>query len=207
MIRIFFSLFLVFCTSLAQAQEVHDYPALYRVTGVAATDVLNVRSGPGTEHQIIGSFAPGQAGIEVVGTTQDRRWGRVIIGETSGWASMRFLARTGPDWNAGLPAPLYCFGTEPFWSYERLIGGGNFDSVTGSGPEPFAELWSGTASGRGTQSFGMALDSGTSTMSAFIRRGICSDGMSDRDYGLIAQFLRRSPSGTELLDGCCRLAR
>lgn len=202
----FLSLFLFLFGSLASAQ-VHDYPALYNVSGVAASDVLNVRAGPGTEHAIIGGFGPFDTGVEVVGTTEDRRWGRVIFGETSGWVSMRFLSRTGPDWNAGLPAPLYCFGTEPFWSFERLVGGGNFDSVSGSGPEPFAELWSGPAAARGPQTFGMVLDSGTSTINAFIRRGICSDGMSDRDYGIIAYFLRRSPQGTELLEGCCSLSR
>lgn len=204
--KLFLSLFLLLFTQTATAQDVHDYPALYRVTGVAATDVLNVRAGPGTEHQIIGSFAPGQSGVEVVGTTQDRRWGRVILGEVSGWASMRFLARTGPDWNAGLPAPLYCSGTEPFWSFERLTGGGNFTRM-GESAEPFVELWSGPPAGRTPQSFGLVLDSGTSTMTAFIRRGICSDGMSDRDYGIIAQFLLRGSDGTVLLDGCCRLTR
>lgn len=204
--KLILSLFLVFLGH-AVAAQVHDYPALYRVTGVAATDVLNVRSGPGVNHQIIGSFAPNQTHVEVVGTTEDRRWGRVIIGETSGWSSMRFLSRMGPDWNAGLPAPLFCHGTEPFWSYERLIGGGNFNSVALAAPEPFAELWSGTASARGPQAFGMVLDSGNSRMTAFIRRGICSDGMSDRDYGIIAHFLRTSPQGSELLEGCCSLSR
>lgn len=204
--HIMISVLLLFWGTLAPAQEVHDYPALYRVTDVAATDVLNVRSGPGVEHQIIGSFAPGQTGVEVVGTTQDRRWGRVILGETSGWSSMRYLTRTGPDWNAGLPTPLYCSGTEPFWSFERLVGGGNFNRM-GSAQEPFAELWSGAPAGRPPQSFGLVLDSGTVTMTAFIRRGICSDGMSDRDYGIVAQFLRRGTNGTILLDGCCRLTR
>jgi uncharacterized membrane protein len=204
--KLILSLFLVFFGHTVAAQ-VHDYPALYRVTGVAATDVLNVRAGPGVNHQIIGSFAPNQTHVEVVGTTEDRRWGRVIIGETSGWSSMRFLSRMGPDWSAGLPTPLYCHGTEPFWSYERLNGGGNFNSVTMAAPEPFAELWSGTASGRGPQAFGMVLDSGNSRMNVFIRRGICSDGMSDRDYGLIAHFLRSSSQGSELLEGCCSLSR
>lgn len=206
MIRSLLALSMLLWGVAAAAQETHEYPALYRVTGVAATDVLNIRSGPGVGHQIIGTFAPTQTGVEVVGTTQDQRWGRVILGETSGWASMRFLARTGPDWSAGLPAPLYCSGTEPFWVYERLHGGGNFDSVTAA-PGAFAETWSGAPSGRGPQVFGLALDSGTTTMSAFIEREICSDGMSDRDYGLSAHFLRRGPQGVELLQGCCTLSR
>lgn len=204
--KLLLTLFLV-CFGQSLAAQVHDYPALYRVSGVAATDVLNVRAGPGTEHQIIGSFAPNQTGVEVIGTTEDRRWGRVSLGEISGWASMRFLSRTGPDWNAGLPIPLYCGGTEPFWNYQRLIGGGNFSSLVRPEVEPYAELWNGQPTGRGPQTFGLVLDSGVSRMTVFIRRGICSDGMSDRDFGLIAYFLRTSPEGTELLEGCCTLAR
>jgi len=204
--KLYLTLFLLFFGQSLAAQS-QDYPALYRVTGVTAPDVLNVRAGPGVEHQIIGTFAPNQTHVEVVGTTEDRRWGRVIIGEVSGWSSMRFLSRTGPNWNAGLPTPLYCGGTEPFWSYNRLIGGGNFNSTDIAAPEPFAELWNGPAAGRGPQTFGMVLDSGNSTMTAFIRRGICSDGMSDRDYGIIAYFLRTTPTGSQLLEGCCRLAR
>ncbi len=206
MIRLLFSLFFITVASMASAQ-VHDYPALYRVTGVAADDVLNVRSGPGVDNQIIGALAPNASGVEIVGTTQDRGWGRVSMGEMSGWVSMRFLDRTGPDWNAGLPAPLYCNGTEPFWGYERLNGGGNYSSVAEPAPVPYAELWSGTPTARGPQAFGLVLDSGTSSMTAIIRREICSDGMSDRDYGISAMFLRRTSQGTELLEGCCSLIR
>ncbi|WP_199559094.1 SH3 domain-containing protein [Nioella nitratireducens] len=193
-------------TSMASAQ-VHDYPALYRVTGVASDDVLNVRSGPGVENRIVGALPPSATQVEIVGTTQDRGWGRVSLGEVSGWVSMRYLDRIGPDWNAGLPAPLYCHGTEPFWSYERAIGGGTFSSVAEPAPVPYAELWSGTPSGRGPQAFGIVLDSGTSTMTAIIRREICSDGMSDRDFGISGMFLRRTSQGTEVLEGCCALVR
>ncbi len=203
--RLFLTLiFLVF--GGAAAAQVHDYPALYNVTGVAASDVLNVRSGPGTSHDIIGSLAPNARGIEVIGVNQDQRWGRVSMGEFSGWASMRFLTRTGPDWNAGLPAPLYCHGTEPFWSYERLIGGGNWSDFDVQN-QPHAELFVDHPVGRGPYGFALDLDSGTSNMTGFIRRGVCSDGMSDRDFGLTAQFVRRTGGQTYMVDGCCSLSR
>lgn len=196
--------FVIFGTVLsAQAQE---YPALFNVTDVPHGDVLNVRAGPGVNHPIIATLARDATGVEAVGTNESGRWARVSLGEISGWASTRFLTRTGPNWNQGLPAPLYCSGTEPFWGYERLIGGGNWSDFEAQG-QPYAEVWSGSAAGRGPSMFAMELDGGTSSMTAFVRRGICSDGMSDRDYGIIAQFVRRANGQTVLLDGCCSLSR
>ncbi len=203
----FLSFFLVFmafgAVALAQSQE---YPALFNVTDVPHGDVLNVRAGPGVNHPIIATLARDATGVEAVGTNETGRWARVSVGEISGWASIRFLTRTGPNWDQGLPAPLYCSGTEPFWGYERLIGGGNWSDFEVQG-QPYAEVWSGSAAGRGPSMFAVELDSGTSSMTAFVRRGICSDGMSDRDYGIIAQFVRRANGQTVLLDGCCSLSR
>ena len=196
--------FVIFGTVIsAQAQE---YPALFNVTDVPFGDVLNVRAGPGVNHPIIATLARDATGVEAVGTNESGRWTRVSMGEISGWASTRFLTRTGPNWDQGLPAPLYCSGTEPFWSYERQMGGGNWSDFEAQG-QPYAEVWSGSAAGRGPSMFAMELDSGTSSMTAFVRRGICSDGMSDRDYGIIAQFVRRANGQTVLLDGCCSLSR
>jgi uncharacterized membrane protein len=203
--KFFLSLFLVIFGSVVSAQA-QEYPALFNVTDVPHGDVLNVRSGPGVGNPIIGTLARNATGVEVVGVNETRRWARVSMGESSGWSSTRFLTRTGPSWEQGLPAPLYCQGTEPFWSYERLIGGGNWSDFQVQ-DQPYAELWAGSAAGRGPSMFAVELDSGASTMTAFIRRGICSDGMSDRDYGLIAQFVRRAGGQTVLLDGCCSLSR
>lgn len=201
--KIFLSLFLVLLGSAVSAQ-VHDYPALYSVTNVQPGDILNVRSGPGVSHPIIGTLARNATNVEVVGVNEDQRWARVSAGEMSGWSSARYLTRTGPSWDHGLPSPLYCHGTEPFWSYQRQIGGGSWSDFEVQN-QPYAELWNGTPAGRGPFAFAIDLDNGTSTMTGIIRRGICSDGMSDRDYGLNALFVRRTSQGTVLLDGCCSL--
>lgn len=203
--NIFFSIVVVILSTAVSAQA-QEYPALFNVTGVPHGDVLNVRAGPGVNHPIVATLAREAIGVEAVGTNETGRWALVSVGEISGWASTRFLTRTGPNWDQGLPAPLYCSGTEPFWGYERLIGGGNWSDFEVPG-QPYAEVWSGSAAGRGPTMFAMELDSGTSSMTAFVRRGICSDGMSDRDYGIIAQFVRRANGQTVLLDGCCSLSR
>ena len=87
--------FVIFGTVLsAQAQE---YPALFNVTDVPHGDVLNVRAGPGVNHPIIATLARDATGVEAVGTNESGRWARVSLGEISGWASTRFLTRTGPN--------------------------------------------------------------------------------------------------------------
>ena len=61
--RYLVALFVLICASAATAQ---DFPALYRVTDVAANDVLNIRAQPQASAPVIGSFRPGQRGVEVM---------------------------------------------------------------------------------------------------------------------------------------------
>ena len=113
--RLLLTILFVLLANMAPAQT-HSLPALFDVRGVASDDVLNVRSGPGVENEIIGALKHDARGIEAVGANADGTWLLVNTFERAGWASARFLQRTGPDWDAGLPRPLGCFGTEPFWS-------------------------------------------------------------------------------------------
>ena len=74
MIRILLTL--LFLALPAQAQ---DFPALYAVTGVAADDVLNIRSRPDAGAPIIGALAPDSTGVEVLGRSGN--WALVSAGE------------------------------------------------------------------------------------------------------------------------------
>ena len=58
------------------------------VRGVASNDVLNIRSGPGTGHRIIGFFRPGECGIVTGGRVG--RWVFVNYGN-GGYVSAKFL--------------------------------------------------------------------------------------------------------------------
>lgn len=49
-----------------QAQIDGHGPDAWRVTGVAANDVLNARTGPGTQYPVGGSFAPNERGLQQV---------------------------------------------------------------------------------------------------------------------------------------------
>ena len=198
------ALAVLFCliAGWAQAQE---YPALYDVRGVASDDVLNIRSGPGVGHDIIGSLSPNAHSVEIVGVSANGRWLQLNFQEQSGWASAFYLQRTGPIWSFGLPTPLSCFGTEPFWSLERTGGDAVFSDL-GFSQSTYTEVWSGPAAGRGPDQFGAIWDGETGRITATLRRESCNDGMSDRAFGISTLLVLQNTEGTQMLSGCCALA-
>ena len=187
-------------TALAEDGPVPD---LFDVTGVAANDALNVRSAPNADSEIIGGLDPDATGVEI--TAIQGGWGLVNQGERSGWTAMRFLARQGGTWTAGaVPPTLVCFGTEPFWSlrYED-------DDMVWSSPDE--TKWMETAEALGGAIPGdvrrglVAAGDGTD-IHAIIAPGPCSDGMSDRAFGLTAAIILDDGTGPRLLHGCCSIA-
>jgi uncharacterized membrane protein len=182
-----------------------DFPALYRVTGVAANDVLNIRAEPSAQADIIGSYLPGQAGIEVIAVTADGRWAMVNMGEWIGWSATRYLARQSPgSWMDG-DQQLTCFGTEPFWQLTAFLPGsqaeyftpdnGGVNLVTDAGTLPRTQFPPTLAIPFSGAHQGMAV----------LRPDACNDGMSDRSFGIAAQvYFRGRADG---LSGCCSLAR
>lgn len=187
------------------AQEV---PALFRVSGVAADDVLNVRAEPHPGAERIGALPPGAAGIEVVDLAAGGTWGRVNLAESSGWVSMRHLApEGGPGWQS-LAAPLACFGTEPFWALAVGPGAARAEFTTPDGARRSlgpAEIWPGPVVGATAVGLLFAGQAGFATIGA----EACDDGMSDRAFGLSARlFLRdRGEGAAGGLAGCCTLER
>lgn len=189
---------------LPLAAMAEPYPALHNVTGVAGDDVLNVRAGPSSSTEIIGAFGPFQRDIEVIALNAAGTWGLVNVAEGSGWASMRFLARQpGQDWG-NLPIALECSGTEPFWSLSvradgtvRLDRLGELDFYITRARIP--------ASGRPDR-FAIRADNDAGEITPILAYAACSDGMSDRSFGLTVDFIRRSAGDETLYSGCCSLA-
>lgn len=177
------------------------FPALFNVTGVAANDTLNVRAFPDGSAEKRGAFAHNAQDIEVTALNDSGTWGRVNLGEGSGWVSMRYLQRHDDNPDYALAHALTCFGTEPFWSADITQG----QAVTIRTPEsqidiPGAGLFV-PASGR-TDLYAINF----ADSSAQVRRAACSDGMSDRAFGLqIGLFLHHDQSAT-LYAGCCSIA-
>jgi hypothetical protein len=85
-------------------------PGFWQVTGVP--DGLNVRSGPGTDNDIIGSLRAGDRHIFGTGervTVNGAEWTQITFGDsdTVGWVSTRFLAGDiAPDPNDPTPTPV-----------------------------------------------------------------------------------------------------
>ena len=70
----------------------------YRVVGVAANDVLNIRSGAGVSHGIVGMFPPNARNVRITGRTRTLSSGAIWVEVRSaalpnnvGWVNGRFL--------------------------------------------------------------------------------------------------------------------
>lgn len=193
---------LLIALAFAQTAAAQDFPALFRVVNVSAGDVLNIRAEPNARAAIVGRFERTQVGIEVVGLSEDRRWGLVRIDEGIGWTSMRYLqAERSDSWRDGQQT-LTCLGTEPFWTFRFFLPNNRAEYVA---PDTSFEVRTDAPHLPGTQ-FPPTLTlpfQGAREGFAVIRNGVCSDGMSDRLYGLEGQIYWRGQ--TQGLSGCCML--
>jgi uncharacterized membrane protein len=181
-------------------------PALFSVRGVAPGDVLNVRAEPNASAEIVGALTADATGIEVVGLDPTGRWARVNAAERSGWAATRYLAAGPGLWEAGgLPAGLRCFGTEPFWSLAPDGDAAVF--ATPEAPDRALRLASVLDTGAPADPRRALIAEGDDLrLTASIVPAVCSDGMSDRAYGLAAAVILEGGGTPALLAGCCSVA-
>ncbi|GAA6165621.1 hypothetical protein NBRC116590_33250 [Pelagimonas sp. KU-00592-HH] len=183
-----------------------EFPALFSVTGVAANDVLNIRETANASADKLGALAHNAENVEVVAVDDARKWALINTGETAGWVAFRYLARqseTGWAWDR---IGLECFGTEPFWSAatdadRSLLAFQFFDDPV----EHFAVQWTSHPENYTVGTLGLGAASPSGSAFATVRSALCSDGMSDRTYGLATElFILRdgTPTGYR---GCCTL--
>lgn len=190
--------------SVAQPALAQDYPQLYSVTGVADGDVLNIREAASGTATIIGDLPNDATGVEVLMRNATRRWGKINLDEGTGWVAMRFLEPQGrPIDHFNLPVGLRCFGTEPFWSITQSDGALQVTPMDGTPTTLTVELAQDTGIPNDLRRL-LNLSSPEGPASGFIYPATCSDGMSDRVYGLSIS-LNTGP-GTPMLSGCCTLA-
>ncbi|WP_111557944.1 SH3 domain-containing protein [Paracoccus sediminilitoris] len=192
------ALALMLSATPALATQEYILPTLFDVTRVAPDDVLNIRADPNGSAPIIGTLAPEATRVEVV--EERRGWGRVNTGEGSGWVSMQFMHYRTDVWEENaLPAGWQCFGTEPFWTV--IPQGDQLVTAMPGLPDDMRPLRAVLSTGvfrdptRAVTAPGMTL---TTTPQ------ICSDGMSDRLFGLQALVVIDGDSHT-LLRGCCSI--
>ena len=188
------------------AAEAQVLPSLYDVTRVGPSSVLNVRAGPGTGSPVIGTLAPDAKGVEVVAIDQTGGWGQLNLREGAGWSSLRFLAEQPEVWAPGsLPPGLACLGTEPFWSL-RVENGALVLETPEARREPGTLTALDTGVPGDVRRALFARDART-RVTAAITPQACSDGMSDRAFGLGAMVvLEDEEAASMLLTGCCSIA-
>lgn len=208
MIRLIFAAALALGASAATAQDYFansPAPGYYRVTGVALDDTLNVRAGPSASTADIGDLQPHDVGIEVLGTDPSGAWGRIIWQESMGWVAMRFLAPDPQPTLAGtaVPVGMYCGGTEPFWSIRLSAGSAIFSDPFGTSL-PLTFQGARVAEGRPNWPAALSHTSPGGNTLTVIVPALCSDGMSDRDYGYAVMLTLMGPQ-PRFLDGCCQL--
>lgn len=186
---------------LSGAALAQSLPALHDVTGVGAGDALNVRSGPGVGNGVIGTLAHDARGVEVIRT--EGNWGLVNMGEQAGWTSLRFLERRA-DGDLPNTQRVVCSGTEPFWSLDIRQG-------------QTAELRTPDTAVVDVYNVGL-FQKGQSALDKYVLRGVggarevavvvspsyCTDGMSDREFGLDATVIVTGAQGPTY-SGCCSL--
>lgn len=181
-------------------------PDLYRVTGVATNDVLNVRAEPRADALKLGEFGPDAAPVEVIAVREidGARWGQVLEGGRPGWVNMAYLSPFEPETVAGsaLPASLICTGTEPFWGLEFSADAASYTDPEREGDRTTLIETVVSATARGE--FPVAVDFQGDDW-AVIARERCSDGMSSDDYQWSVQYFTRIGESPAFLQGCCRI--
>lgn len=190
----------------AAAAGAGGFPALYSVTGVAADDVLNIRTEPSASAPLIGWFSPDETDIEVTATDSSGSWGQVNAGEASGWTSLRYLQRQAQeDWRS-LSTPLSCFGTEPFWSLS--LGAPVIWSEAGAEKLRLTMLQRAESRGHPGKSGFTAVSQGqpAANFTGVLTAQTCSDGMSDTAYGIALDLLIAREGQAEVFSGCCSLS-
>ena len=192
-IRIFMILMCLAGTASAQSfglLEVYDVPD---------GDVLNVRSGPSTDNEIVFTLSNGDT-LDGFETTPDGRWTQIALPEGMAWVSSRFVRPIDMAFEeSGLPIGLQCFGTEPFWRYEVLPDGESMYSELG-GDRPYRSQVLSVLTSDNVALGSIQFD--TDWHQVLLTHGECSDGMSDRRFHWNINLLQL-PKRTRLITGCC----
>ncbi|MCV2448684.1 COG3650 family protein [Paracoccus sp. DMF] len=185
-----------------------DYlPNLFDVTVVETWDTLNVREAPDGKAKIVGTLPSTAKGVELLDRDGSGKWGRVNVGESTGWVALRFLKPQPSAWKPNaLPLTLQCSGTEPFWSFKTVEKGLVFSEPD----QPERPLSLRKVMDRGIEGEpmrGMIAGDDKGRLTAVMQPRQCSDGMSDRGYALaVTVILDGQEQPSRMLTGCCSIA-
>ena len=121
---------------------------------------------------------------------------------------MRYLAPEDPEFlgSTRVPVGLRCFGTEPFWGFGIVSGGGiDYFDISRAAPAELRITDMRPASGRPGPPLRIVARDGTLVMTAVIVGGTCSDGMADSTYPWSATVWLDDGVEPAFLGACCSL--
>jgi uncharacterized membrane protein len=187
--------------ALASAAAAQTIPDLFRVPGGA----VSIHAENTETSEVVGTLPAGASGVEVISHGGD--WGEVNAGEVSGWVALKDLESEGAaPWHQ-LQSSLRCLGTEPFWdatlspdTSTMLLTGLDAADITLNIVQSLRPM------DVMLPSLGIVFGAPGETGFAVLRPESCSDGMSDRTYGLSAVFFVGKPGAIMGLSGCCTMA-
>ena len=185
----------------------------YKVVGISASDLLNVRSEAAMSAPIIGSLSFDATAITVTGVSQrgsHATWWQIVqpIGQkATGWVNSRFLApAVGAEPTTGFA--LRCTGTEPFWSLEMEEEHAVFETPEGERSSWKASGWRLAAGQRPGHRFAIQLGNENAQAMGWVAvwrpQQFCTDGMSNLEFPY--EVMVTTPTGRDLA-GCCARAR
>ena len=198
--------------ALTVAVEAGKYE--FQVTGVARSDVLNIRErvedqATISQAKILGQIPANGTGVLGSGASLrvgKTRWYEVRYKDARGWVNGRFLKPISRKLGDEFEANLFCAGTEPFWALKI-----DDDSAELSRPDSAPETY--TVAVREPfkgheNALALRLVSGTAPeISALVQnKEWCTDGMSDLDYAFEVHVIGLG-NGERPLRGCCSLLR
>lgn len=210
-------LWILFGVSPASALEfppLIEFPALFDVVHVDASDTLNVRSGPGTAYDSIGDIPHDETGIQVVRTDDTGMWGLIAWEYESGWISMIYVEQREPQYveDSHIEGGISCGGSEPGWHFEinsdRSVDFWSMSRISeGEFVEDQGELRWSVKGGEGWRGGPVIFKARTEalTLTGFLVRKQCDFTVSDLPSGLQLSLVLENATERTSLIGCCTL--
>lgn len=180
----------------------------YQLTGLAEGEVLNVRSGPSTEYDIIGKLKMNNDAFEILERDPEHEWGRILWQDREGWVFLEYVQQVSPDMvpASNIPIKLHCSGAEPYWDY----------TVTSTTEVSFKILFDDFEANTTIES---VLESANSAniptalvatgkdlkLTAVLDPQQCQDGTTQRLFGWSIDLLVERDNNKQLYSGCCSL--
>ena len=119
---------------------------------------------------------------------------------------LRYLGVQSGVWDTGdLPASLQCFGTEPFWSFRPRDTALEFSTPEAEAVPLRVEAVLATGVFRDPRRSVVA-QGASQHLTAVLVPKACSDGMSDRAWGIDVTLVLEEQGTTKMLTGCCSIA-